>query len=119
MAKFQQKHPASLDEANNGSPEKDLWNAVLSKAVDDAFFTSNWKESLNSIDWIESKNRNFRLVCEMAGRNPDYVYRKILKKITDRKQELINKKNHIRNLQDLGIMKKYGERSPYRPRKET
>jgi len=76
-------------------PEKDLWVAVLCRAVLDACKGPphlNMKVPAN----IAHKNQysfnheqarhffleggvHFRLICEMAGRNPDYVQRKIRK----------------------------------------
>ena len=76
-------------------PEKDLWVAVLCRAVLDACKGPphlNMKRSAN----ISHKNlydynrdqarhffmdggRHFRDICEMAGRNPDYVQEKVRK----------------------------------------
>ena len=76
-------------------PEKDLWVAVLCRAVLDACKGPphlNMKRSAN----ISHKNlydynrdqarhffmdggKHFRDICEMAGRNPDYVQEKVRK----------------------------------------
>ena len=82
-------------------PEKDLWVAVLCRAVLDACKGPpdlNMKVAAN----ISHKNtynynreaarhffaeggKHFRLICEMAGRNPDYVQNKIRKVILRKK----------------------------------
>jgi len=76
-------------------PEKDLWVAVLCRAVLDACkgppnlnlrVQANITHK-NSYDFNRDQARHFfiegghhfRLICEMAGRNPDYVQAKIRK----------------------------------------
>jgi hypothetical protein len=78
-------------------PEKDLWVAVLTRAILDA---CKGPPNLNmtSSSNISHKNhwsynqdqarhffleggRHFRMICEMAGRNPNYVQQKIRKVI--------------------------------------
>ncbi len=78
-------------------PEKDLWVAVLCRAVLDACKGPPRLDMTRSAN-ITHKNhyhydrdqarhffieggRHFRLICEMAGRNPDYVQDKIRKVI--------------------------------------
>tara|TARA_Y100000310_G_scaffold228313_1_gene230643 strand:+ start:180 stop:641 length:462 start_codon:yes stop_codon:yes gene_type:complete len=78
-------------------PEKDLWVAVLCRAVLDACKGPPRLDMTRSSN-ITHKNhyhydrdqarhffieggRHFRLICEMAGRNPDYVQDKIRKVI--------------------------------------
>jgi len=90
----------TIDEGRVTLPEKDLWVAVLCRAVLDACKgppALNMKVPAN----ITHKNHykfdrrsarhffmtggsHFRLICEMAGRNPDYVQARI-KKIILRK----------------------------------
>jgi len=72
-------------------PEKDLWVAVLYQAVFDA--------CKGPIDYPRREARNFfvnggyhfRLICEMAGRNPGYVQEKV-KKVIDKNE------TNIRNI---------------------
>ena len=61
------------------NPIKELWSAVLTKAVKDAFSTTDWVQARSAIAWLRSYNRDFRLVCEFAGRDPQYVYKKLIK----------------------------------------
>ena len=81
-------------------PEKDLWVAVLCRAVLDAVkgppaLDMNVKANIshqNHYSYNKDQARHFfmeggshfRLICEMAGRNPDYVQKRI-KKILLRK----------------------------------
>ena len=72
MAKFQQKYEQT--ESNQSrTPEQQLWISVLTKAADDAIYTSDWLESRKAIAWFRSKQKDFKAVCEYAGYNPDYV----------------------------------------------
>jgi len=76
-------------------PEKDLWIAVLSRAVIDAchsgpqlnmerkasiphknLYTYNRDQARH---FLLNGGKHFREICEMAGRNPDYVQEKIRK----------------------------------------
>ena len=61
-------------------PETKLFTAVLSQAVHDAF--SSHVDKLNkqaARDFLTSNNKNLQTICEMAGRNSQYVSEKILK----------------------------------------
>jgi len=76
-------------------PEKDLWVAVLCRAVLDACkgppqLDMNRKANVshkNHYHYDRDQARHFfieggphfRLICEMAGRNPDYIQQKIRK----------------------------------------
>ena len=90
----------TIDDGGVALPEKDLWVAVLCRAVLDAV------KGPPQLDMTRKANRShknhyhydrnaarhffmeggahFRCVCEMAGRNPDYVQAKV-KKIILRK----------------------------------
>ena len=83
MTIFDQKH-ATEGENNILSPEHHLWVSVLTKAAHDALYSSDWRESKLAMEWFKSKNANFRKVCEYAGKNPQYVYQKMIKKIEKR-----------------------------------
>ena len=96
MASYIQKPEASIDDKVI-SPERDLWKAVLGRALLDAFRDSpklNLNLEMNKTHGMYFKyNRDqarhffleggdyFREVCEMAGRNPLYVREKVRKLI--------------------------------------
>ena len=63
-------------------PETKLFTAVLSQVVHDAF--SSHVDKLNkqaARNFLISNNENLKTICEMAGRNSQYVSEKIRKKI--------------------------------------
>ena len=87
MAKFQQKYEQT--ESNQAkTPEQDLWTSVLSKAAHDAIYSSDWLESRKAITWFKANRADFKEVCKMAGRDPDYVYRKIIKLLLEREAHM-------------------------------
>ena len=63
-------------------PEKRLFVAVLSQAVHDAF-----SDHVGAIEkraargFLTSNSEDFKLICEMAGRNSNYVKERIRKKV--------------------------------------
>ncbi len=82
----------TIDEGQISLPEKDLWVAVLCRAALDAFkgppsldmsLKSN-RSHMNHADFNRDQARHFFLhggqhfneICEMAGRNPQYVKEK-------------------------------------------
>jgi len=88
-------HAGESDEDRVTLPEKDLWLAVLSRAVVDAC-KGPPKLDMTKQTNIPHKNLygynhraarhfflsggpHFREICEMAGRNPDYVRQKVRK----------------------------------------
>ena len=94
MASYIQKPEASIDDKVI-SPERDLWKAVLGRALLDAFQDPphlNLKLRMNRThDMYYKYNRDqarhfflaggdyFTEVCEMAGRDPVYVKEKVRK----------------------------------------
>ena len=67
------------------SPERRLFIAVLSQAVHDAF--SNHvpgPEKRQAQTWLMSNSKDFRNICELSGRNPEYVLTKIRRKILEK-----------------------------------
>ena len=63
-------------------PEEKLFIAVLSQAVHDVFSTHVQKfEREAAIAFFMNKSKRFRDICELAGREPQYVYEKIRKRI--------------------------------------
>ena len=79
MARFIQTKQQSEENSFSGTPEQMLWVAVLSRAAEDITKTSDWVAAREAINWVKRKNKDFKLVCEMAGRNPDYVQAKVRK----------------------------------------
>ena len=85
----------TIDEGRVTLPEKDLWVAVLCRAALDACkgppllnldLRSNVTHQNNyTYDRDQARHffleggRHFRMICEMAGRNPEYVQRQIKK----------------------------------------
>ena len=85
----------TIDEDRVTLPEKDLWVAVLCRAVLDAC-KGPPRLNMNSLANVSHHNhykydrdqarhffleggKHFNLICEMAGRNPTYVQQKIRK----------------------------------------
>ena len=78
-------------------PEKDLWVAVLCRAVlaackgppqlDMSRYANHTHKNQYTFDRDQARHffteggQHFRLICEMAGRNPDYVQAKVRKVI--------------------------------------
>ena len=79
-------HDAITMHQRTKTPEECLWTAVLTRAVQDVFTTSDWMATRAAIGWFKNKSKDFKDVCELAGRNADYVYTKILPKIMDREK---------------------------------
>ena len=81
----------------NKEPEQKLWISVLSKAVDDAFQGNDFGEALKSINWIKRAGGDFKKVCQMAGRSPEYVREKILQTLLEREKRIIENTERMRN----------------------
>ena len=67
---------------HNPDPETKLFTAVLSQAVHDIF--SDHVERIDksqALEFLTNDSYHLRLVCELAGRNPDYVRSKIRKRL--------------------------------------
>ena len=81
----------------NKEPEQHLWISVLTKAVDDAFQGSDFGESLKAISWIKHGGSDFKKVCQMAGRSPEYVRERILQSLLEREKRIVENTERIRN----------------------
>ena len=81
----------------NKEPEQHLWISVLSKAVDDAFQGNDFGEALKAINWIKHDGGDFKKVCQMAGRSPDYVRERILQSLLEREKRIVENTERIRN----------------------
>ena len=86
MVSYQIKTLKTNETRKHGADE--LWVAVLARAVEDAL-----REDENDRDldrraaryWFRNYSTDFRLVCELAGRNALYVREKMLKRIGEDK----------------------------------
>ena len=66
-------------------PEKRLFIAVMSQAVHDAFADHVPKlEKQKAQTWLMSNSRDFRDICELSGRDSNYVLEKIRRKILEK-----------------------------------
>ena len=65
---------------------KVLWVAVLETAIHDAFYQNDYKEAKEALDWLDPQNKDFKLVCEFAGTNADFIIRKLFIKIKARQK---------------------------------
>ena len=79
---FKNKYIKGMDEGGGVSlPEKDLWVSVLNRAALDVVRNPNPLERDQACNFFLRGGKHFREVCEMAGRNPDYVQAKMRKYI--------------------------------------
>ena len=78
----------SLSTITENGPEHDLWTCVLSKAAHDALHCTDWRESRAAISWFKTGGFNFRTVCELAGREHEYVQRVMELPIKLREKEM-------------------------------
>ena len=81
----------------NKEPEHRLWISVLTKAVDDAFQGNDFGEALKAISWIKHDGGDFKNVCQMAGRSPQYVRERILQSLLEREKRIVENTERIRN----------------------
>ena len=88
-------HALEINTDKVSPPEKDLWVAVLCRAVLDAckgppmlnmdLKCNRTHQNVYTYDRDQARHffleggAHYRLICEMAGRNPDYVQKKIRK----------------------------------------
>ena len=73
---------ASAMNVRRAVPETHLFTAVLSQAVHDVFSNHVDKVDKDSaMDFLTEDSYHLRMICELAGRNPDYVREKIREKL--------------------------------------
>ena len=66
----------------NPEPETKLFTAVLSQAVHDIFSDHVGKmDKDQALDFLTEDSWHLRMICELAGRNADYVRKKIRAKL--------------------------------------
>tara|TARA_R100000541_G_C1863450_1_gene79634 strand:+ start:33 stop:401 length:369 start_codon:yes stop_codon:yes gene_type:complete len=88
---------SSIQLERNKEPEQHLWISVLSKAVDDAFQGNDFGEALKAISWIKRNGVDFKKVCQMAGRSPEYVRERILQTLLEREKRIVENTERIKN----------------------
>jgi len=66
-------------------PEQKLFVAVLTQAVHDAFKTADKLDKDSARSWLLGNSRDFRHICEFAGRDPAYVRERIKNKVLKEK----------------------------------
>ena len=79
----------------NKEPEQKLWIAVLAKAFDDAFYSTDKRAALEALSWIRH-GIDFNYVCGLAGRNPEYVRKKMLNKVIEREASILMEHKKIK-----------------------
>ena len=79
----------------NKEPEQKLWIAVLAKAFDDAFYSTDNRAALAALSWIRH-GIDFNYVCGLAGRNPEYVRKKMLNKVIEREASILMEHKKIK-----------------------
>jgi len=80
---------------NNKEPEQKLWIAVLAKAFDDAFYCSDQRVALEALSWIRHGS-DFNYVCGLAGRDPNYVRKRMLDKVIQREATILAEHRRIK-----------------------
>ena len=76
---------------NWSSPERKLFIAVLSQAVHDAFSSHvPGLEKRQAQSWLMSNSKDFKDICEHAGRSSEYVLEKIRRKILEKNGWKVN-----------------------------
>ena len=79
----------------NKEPEQKLWVAVLAKAFDDAFYCTDQRAALEALSWIRH-GMDFNSVCQLAGRDPDYVRKRMLDKVIAREAAILVEHKRIK-----------------------
>jgi len=95
----------------NKEPEQKLWIAVLAKAFDDAFYSTDDKAALEALSWIRH-GIDFNRVCQMAGRDPNYVRKRMLDKVIARESSILMQHKQIKEGADNIIKLKLKKRGP-------
>ena len=73
---------ASAMEIRKADPETKLFTAVLAQAVHDVFSTHVEKiDKAQAMDFLTQDSWHLRMICELAGRDANYVREKIKKKL--------------------------------------
>ena len=84
MPRFIKSSSAYTSDQGDG-PERRLFIAVLSQAVHDAFSEHvSGLEKQKAQNWLISNSRDFKDICELSGRDSNYVLTKIRRKILEK-----------------------------------
>jgi len=75
----------------NKEPEQKLWISVLAKAFEDAFRSTDTRAALEALSWIKH-GADFNQVCNLAGRDGNYVKSKMLDKAIEREERLLGRR---------------------------
>ena len=68
----------------NKTPEEKLFIAVLSQAAHDVFSDHVDKlDRLQAREFLTQNTWHFKMICELAGRDPEYVIRKMKKRMQE------------------------------------
>ena len=106
-------HDAITMQQRTKEPEENLWTAVLTRAVQDVFSTSDWIATRGAIAWFKNHSKDFKDVCELAGRNPQYVYAKMISKINQREKyidTLKERRPYAKGMSPLILINQKGKR---------
>ena len=98
MANYQIKTLKTNESRKHGVDE--LWIGVLARAAEDALKPEEEdRDCVRRVaqQWFRSYSVDFRLVCELAGRNPRYVREKMLRKIGDDQRPVTPTRNKIKS----------------------
>lgn len=78
----------------HNTPEQKLWLAVIGAAATDAVEMAKFniqsdqrKYGTEHEEYFLNPNRNFYMVCQYAGLDPEYVKRKMRKAIYDKRKQ--------------------------------
>ena len=75
---------SSAMDVRRTDPETHLFTAVLSQAVHDVFSTHVEKfDKRQAMDFLTEDSYHLRMICELAGRDADYVRGKIRKRLLE------------------------------------
>ena len=84
MSRFIKSSSAYTSDHMDG-PERRLFIAVLSQAVHDAFSRHvPGLERQRAQTWLMGNSKDFRDICELSGRDSNYVLTKIRRKILEK-----------------------------------
>ena len=102
---------ASVSNERIKPEEEKLWTAVLARAAEDACISINncvrhegYSKSIlrgQAVAWFKSKSEDFQLVCELAGRNPEYVHTTMMKRIKAEDYNPVKERARLRNEEEL------------------
>ena len=73
-----------VNNSRNIDPETKLFTAVLAQAVHDVFSSHVQKiDRAQSMDFLTEDSYHLRMICDLAGRDANYVREKIRKKLLE------------------------------------